>query len=303
MAKNKRKISSAQRDKSNIERAKILKKAGIISKQAKLHAGKFISHGVLRKVREYEHSADLGYKTVKVSREMAKAAKERGFQVVGGNKIIGPATTNFKKRLKSGQLTGVRPVKGGMMEEVILPHTVYDLRTLAIQLEQGIDTLKLPSERFAFKYHGNESYRSFMNTKQLLEYLRHYKGVFNAEDHMKPEELQEEFDALTVFRLHPNDEQRLIRGPRRRREDRKQEKMEAIAKGEYVGTVRRHKRMTRAEKLARMNPDAAERLRVRFRKKEKQKVERLKQDPDALAKYRERAKARAKLSRQRKKGE
>lgn len=298
VAKNKRKASAAQRDKTNILIAKKLKEAGIISKQAKLHSGRYISKEVLRKVREYEASARLGYRAVPVTKEIAKAAKERGFQVVAGNKIIGPNSPTFRNRLKSGIITGVRPVKGGMMEEVILPHSIMDMAGLVEQLENGIDTLKLPEEQFAFRFYGNESYRAFMDTKDLLQYLRTYKGIFDLTGSVKPEDLQEQFQNFTIFRLHPAAIELNIRGTRQRRIDRQKERMEKIKRGEYV-TRRTGK--TRAEKLAAMHPNRAAKYLEKSAARDRARREKLAADPAALAEYRAKAKARAKKSRDTKK--
>lgn len=296
MAKSKRKISAAQQDKTNIAIAKKLKKAGIISKQAKLNQGRFISAGVLRKVRVFQDSADLNYRAAKVPKALAQAAKERGFQVVQGNRIIGPNTPQFRARLNKGELTGVRPVKGGMMEEVILPYNVYDMRTLIDQLQDGIDSLKMPDEQFAFKYFGNESYRAFLNTKQMLDYLQHYKAINGViQNEIRPEEVQEQFEAFTIFRLHPNDIRRFIRGPERRKKDKK-----ANASGRSTGqVVRRTTRQRRLEELSNRNLAA---MRKKEAKKTKAYRQALQSDPIKLAEYRAKAAARAKASRDSKKG-
>ena len=60
---------------------------------------------LLRKVKEYENIARLGYKAIPVSKSTAQAAKERGSTVVQGNRIIGPATNTFRSRLKKGLIT------------------------------------------------------------------------------------------------------------------------------------------------------------------------------------------------------
>ncbi len=294
MAKSKRKISSTQRDKYYIDRAKYLKKAGIISKRADLHSGRFISAGVLKKVREYEASAHLGYKAYAAPKSVVKAAKERGFVTVGGTKIVGPATPTFRRRIETGELTGVRPIKGGMMEEVVMPHTVYDMRSLVEQLKEGIDTLKLPNEQFAIKYKGYESYRAFMNTQQLLDYLQHYRG-FEQASSLKPEEMAEEFQNLSILRIHPADVRRLIRGPQRRKEDWKRDRMERIARGEYVGTKPR-KSKSRMEKAAAMHPMNAKRYLEKMAAKDAAKRASM-SDADRSA-YRERAKLRARKSRE-----
>lgn len=293
MAKSKRKISSTQRDKYWINRAKELKKAGIISARANLHSGRYISAGVLKKAREYEASAHLGYKAYSAPKAIVKAARERGFITVGGTKIVGPKTPTFAKRVSSGELTGVRPIKGGMMEEVVMPHTVYDMRSLVEQLKEGIDTLKLPSEQFAIKYKGYESYRAFMNTQQLLDYLQHYRG-FEQASSLKPEEMAEEFQNLSILRIHPADVERLIRSPMQRKEDRKIDRMERIARGEYVGTKTR-KSKSRLEKAALMRPWQAERYLAKMAAKDKAKREKM-SDADRAA-YKERARMRAKKSR------
>lgn len=286
MSKNKRRIASTQRDKIAIQVAKELKKAGILSKQANLHSGKYISRGVLQKVKEYRAAADLGYKAVTVSKATAKAAKERGYQVVQGNRIIGPATPQFRNRLKAGALTGVKPVRGGLMEEVTLPHTVMDMHSLVAQLEDGIDTLKLPDEYFAFKYKGAESYRAFMNTDDLLEYLKHYKGIFSPNGSLKAEDLQEEFDALTIFRLHRHDIRANIRGPGRRPK----------------APSSNRNRKSLAEKLETMHPDRAARIRKKMAAKSAAQREARMANPVALERYKEKARVRAAKSYRNRKG-
>ena len=302
MAKTKAKRSAAQRDKTNIAIAAQLKKAGILSKQAKLHSGSYISKGVLKKVREYQHQAALGYKAYEAPKSVVSAAKERGYQTIGGTKIIGPASPTFRKRLKAGEVTGIKPVRGGFMEEVTLPHDVYDMRTLMEKLEGGIDSMKLPEEQFAFKYHGAESYRAFLDTRQMLDYLRHYKGAFDFSPSMKPEDLQEEFSNFTIFRLHPNAVDLNIRGARRRREDKKAKRMEDIKNGNYTATGRTRYRKPLSEKLAEMPVARANRIRARMAKESQEKRAALVADPAKLADYRAKAKARSAKSRNAKKG-
>lgn len=214
-----------------------LKKEGILSKQAKMHGGKYISKEVLAKVKKYQAAARLNYTTVKVDKKTAKAAKERGYQVVQGNRIIGPKTPKFRNRLKSGVITGVKPVKGGYMEEVTLPHTIYDMQSLIAS--DGIDTLKLDNEYFAFKYKGAESYRAFQNTQLMIDYILGYKSVAAALNTQKPEDLQEEFSNFTVFRLHPDDVGRVIPNMKQRRKNASERRAKAIREGKYV--VRKNK--------------------------------------------------------------
>lgn len=288
MVKSKAKASAAQRDKTNILIAKILKEKGVISKQANLHSGRYISKGVLKKVRQYEQIARLDYVTVKVNKAVAKAAKERGYEVVQGNRVVGPKSTQFRNRLKKGEITGIKPVKGGYMEEVILPHTIFDMRGLIEQLKEGIDTLKLPSEQFAFKYRGNESFRAFMNSQQLLDYLMHYKGIETAINSNKAEDLQEEFDAITIFRLHPNDISKALPNQKERQKRSAARRAERIRNGEYVP-----RRVSRKDRLAKLPPKVRERILEKDRLAKAAKRAALQSDPKALEQYRQAARERA----------
>lgn len=267
--------------------AKILKERGIISKQAKLHGGHFISRGVLNKVREYENAARLGYKAVPVSRAVARAAQERGYQVVQGNRIIGPSTPQFRNRLKSGLLTGVKPVKGGYMEEVTLPHNVYDMRTLVEQLQSGIDTLKMPDEQFAFKYKGHESYRAFMNSEDMLEKLMQYKPIIGA---LSGETLEDEFQNLVIFRLHRNDISRVMIS----------EKARKAAARKRNPRKRKNSKLLDRVAVAQVNRDAI--LAERAKNKAARKLDNIRNDPVRFEKYKALRRKTAKESYQRRKG-
>lgn len=296
LAKNKRKPSAAQRDKNNIELARLLKQSGIISKQANLHSGRHISRDVLAKVRKYEDFAHLNYGTVKVKKEVAKAAKERGYQVVQGNRIVGPKEASFRNRLKAGKVTGIKPVKGGYMEEIMMPHTVFDMQTLVDQLEQGIDTYKMPNEQFAFKYKGSESYRAFRDSQDLLNYLQHYKGIRDLGAGVRPEDLQEEFEALTLFRLHPNAISLNIPSHSARKKRSAERRAEKIRNGEWVyrdGTRRKKSRddlpTWKADKIRAEEKERARRKREKMRK----------ENPAKYAEYKAAGAARSKASRER----
>lgn len=297
MAKNRRKPSAAQRNKEVIESAKVLKKAGILSPKTNLHSGRYVSRGVLKKVIEYQHAAALDYTSIKVPRRVAQEAKERGYQVVQGNRIIGPKDTDFKKRIARGEITGVKPVRGGMMEEVILPYGVMDMYALVEKLESGIDDLKLPGEQFAFKFFGYESYRAFRDSDDLLEYLKHYKSIFSPNGSLKAEDLQEEFDALTLFRLHPSDIDLNIRGPSRRRADKRRAHSENIR----TQQDRRYRKRTLAEKIDAMEPARAARMRKKLAAKQAEKREARNKDPKRYELEKAKARERAKRSYQNRK--
>lgn len=205
MAKHRRKPSASQRSKFTIDVAKYLKQAGIISKKANLHSGRYVSRGVLAKVRKHITSARLGYRAVKVPVKVAQAAKERGFQTIGGNKIIGPNEPRFRNRLKKGLLTGVVPVKGGMIEEVDLPHSIMDMQTLVETLGNGISDLKMPNEQFAFRYYGHHSLGVFRDSQHLLSRLQEYYSIFSQSGELRSQDMTEEFQNLVILRVHRED--------------------------------------------------------------------------------------------------
>lgn len=296
VTKHKAKISSTQRDKNLIAAAKRLKKAGILSNQANLHSGHYISKAVARKVKAHLEHDFLHYRAVKVDRKTAAAAKERGFEVVNGNKIIGPATANFRNRLKKGLLTGVKPVKGGMMEEVVLPHTIFDLKTLEEGLASGIDSLKMPEEQFAFAYKGWESYKPFMNSQMMLEYLRHYKGIFEPGQDLTHEEMMEEFQNLVIFRLHPSTTRANLRNVEMRKKDRAADRRAGLL------PPLKTRRVSLAERLERMSPERAARIRKKIAERVRKRRERIAADPVKAKAEKIAARARAKKSYERRKG-
>lgn len=289
MAKNKRTISSSQRDKLAIETAKILKKKGVLSKQTKLHGGKYISRGVLKKVQELQHVARSEYRALKVSKDIARQAKAEGYQVVQGNRVVVPAEHDFIKRVRAGMVSGIKPVRGGFMSEVVIPFEVNNVAELIHKLEyEDVDNLKLPHEQFAFSIdqfdsEGNRvgsamSYRAFPSTDAMRDYFRHYKP-----------ELQT--SAVKFFRLHPSDVHQFIKGPSKRQKFRSND--------------RRASAKTYAERMRRMeevNPKRAEKIKEQSRQKSARRREALASDPTKREAYLARGRERARKSYQKRKG-
>jgi hypothetical protein len=277
VAKLKRRVSKSQRDKLAIHTAKVLKQKGILSKQTKLHGGKYISPGVLRKVQEYQHAAKPHYTAVKVPKTVAKAAREQGYQVANGRVLV-PRDHEFIKRVKRGELAGVKPVKGGFMSEVMLPFNAsnYD-ELLELLRTENIDDLKLPQERFAFKVGGTEaspmgmSYRSFGNGAEIARYLEHYKpDVF--------------ITGLKFFRMHPEDEHEFIYSRTRREKYRRAHKTPGDRRQNTKGAY-----ASRMERLDRTNPKKASKIRAENAARSRAKYEEQKKDKEYMERARKRA--------------
>ena len=291
MAKHKRKISASQRDKVAIAKAVVLKRKGLLSKQTKLHGGKYISRGVLKKVEQYQHVATPAYRTIEVPKKFADAAKEAGYEVVRGKFLVIPNDPEWIKRLKkaikefqeTGKtdfLAGIRPVKGGHIEEVILPFDPQNIQELVELIEsENIDKLKLPDEMFAFQVGGDQqggasgmSWRGYFSSKDMAEKFRHYKpDIFVV--------------GLKFFRLHPEDQSKFILDEKGRNSWRKKQSgMRQDARGNIV-----RKKSTRLDDLARINPRKAEKIRAHNREQARKQYEKKKNDPIYMMKARERA--------------
>ena len=282
MAKSKRKPSSAQQNKRNIEIAKYLKKVGALSKQANLHQGRYISKGVLKKVRELEFVAINNYKAEKVSKEYLQKAREQGYKTVG-NRVIIPKGQTAKKRIEAGMVVGVIPVKGGTMESVVLPYK--DLSHLIGALNRGeLDKLKLKDEQFMFTLYGNMSYQGLPNGQMLAEYLARYESAQEILS-KRPEDQADYVKNLTFYRINRDDISRVVN----RGENKSKRKSDLYAK-----------RKARLEKLGEFKYEqkrkekAINQLAYRNRIKET--------DPVKYEAQKERARRRAKASREKHKG-
>jgi hypothetical protein len=277
MSKRNRKPSASQRDKLAIATAKILKRKGVLSKQTKLHGGRFISRGTLKKVQELQHAARSDYRAVKVTKDIARKAKAEGYQVVQGNRLIVPSDHEFIKRIKRGEIVGIKPVKGGFMSEVTIPFEADTVEAFIHRLQyESLDGLKLDHEQFAFSFHGNMSYRAFITSDSMRKYLEHYKQ----DDQIK---------ALKIFRLLPSDVTHFIKGIEYRKKQRR-------ANAQTVQDRRskwKSNYAARMEKLERVNPQRAAKIRKENAEKAARQREKLMKDPAKFAAYKEKSRKRA----------
>lgn len=267
MAKSKRAPSAAQRDKLAISLASILKKKGVISKQAKLHGGKYISRSVLKKVQQFQHLADDRYRVIKTKKEYVRKAKELDYQTVFGNKIVVPNEPEFIKRVKRGDITGVKPLKGGFMSQVNIPLTSDNIGELTMSDDlDALEELRAPGEQFAFSFDGNMSFQSFRSIETMKKYLQNYKQDIP-------------ITALIIYRLRPEDVGKFI-VPKDQRNYRRKTKTQQERRPSQAQKERNYKK----------NKAAYERLR-----------ERMIRDPKVAEAYKERARNRARKSYQNRK--
>lgn len=207
MANKKRRIYSTQRNPEAIALAKRGKQLGIISKQAKLHGGKYISQRTLKKVKEYQGAIRLGYRATPVTKARAQEARLAGFQVVQGNRIIRPKGARWAKRVVEGPIAGVRqlsPIR--YLEVVRLPYdtmTFHQFIQTAMQNPRIIDDLKLPDELWAFKLYGNSSYNVFLSIKDVANQLTKYRNLDMGTvlGHIHAEDMDEKVQAFELIRV------------------------------------------------------------------------------------------------------
>lgn len=278
MAKRSKFKNKLQYSKDVISIARQLKKKGILSKQAKLHGGEYISYNVLKKVNSLQHlQTGSRYTALKVSKDTAKRAKDEGYQTIFGNKVIVPRDHDFIKRMRQGNVSGIKFVADGFMSEAQIPFTTENIASLIRKLEMNsLDDLKLPGEHFAFEFHGHMSHRSFADSRTFRDYLEHYKQ-------------EEKIKALKLYRLHPRDEHLFINvSQEHRRKTRTKQSRRSVPK-----------KKTRLED---MPPNRAKYTRERMAVKAERKRERLINNPSKHDEYKERARQRARASYERRRG-
>lgn len=210
-----------------IQQARIAKKRGLISKQTKLHGGKFLSNKVLNKIIDIDPLIEAGYVGHKAPRKTVQEARKKGYKVQG-NLIVGPSAAKpegrrFKKALAEGKIAGVKPVSAGHMEIVEMPYGITDLRDMIAKYHTNpelLDDLKTEDEMFLFKIYGNESYLPFIDTKSMLDYFLKYRSIFDAAGDIRVALLEDTFEAFQVFRFNPQDTYRFIRSGRERNKAR-----------------------------------------------------------------------------------
>lgn len=285
--KSTRKPSATQRNPEIVAIVKQLKKSGILSKQTKLHGGKYVSREVAKKAVEFQTAARFGYVAVPVKKEVAQRARDEGFQVVRGNRVIVPQKSEIRKHLKKGELAGVAPVRGGYIESVRLPHDIMDIRRLFDVLDSGeIDKLKNDDEYFAFRFFGNMSYQPFLNSRDLLDYLKKYRDIVAASSN--PEDFLETFKALEIIRMRADDADALILS----NDERK--RRGTIGRKKRYDEYHERRKGAYATRMEKMHPARAKRYLSR-KKKESQEY-RDSMTPEQKAEYNRKARERSKRS-------
>lgn len=282
--KGTRKPSAAQRNPEIVAIAKQLKKAGILSKQTKLHGGKYVSKEVAKRALEFQTAARFGYVAVPVKKELAEQARAQGFQVVRGNRVIVPPRSEVRAHLKKGELAGVVPLPGGYMEIVQLPHDLYSIRQLFNLLQSGdLDKLKAPDEYFAFQLMGHMSHDVFQNSRELFDRIKHYKIIADAEDN--PEYAQDLFQSFQITRLVVDDVGKFIPTVEERKKTRKRNaRTKRGDDGESYYQVR----------MKKLHPQRKQRYKKRKVKEQKEYRDSL--SPEKKEIYKQKARERAKKS-------
>lgn len=293
MAKRKRAPSLKQRDKATIAQAKMLKAMGVLSKKTKLHGGKFVSRGVVKRVHDLGWIVQNNQKAVKVPRALLEKAKEQGLHTVG-NRIVVPRDGRSTRRLEQGILTGVKYVPGGQMQVVHLPYSSMSEFLAALQSGE-IDRLKDSKEHFAFKYFGNTS-NAFRNSQHLYEWLIKYDSITNPSTGETLSNLNKQYSNFVLYKLIPGaGNPPIYLEQRNARHDARAGRQ--AAHDSRASNHRRQKHMQRSELFQQQRKDAdAARKRVsRAALKEN--------DPVAYERMLSRNKARAIKSKNRRKGQ
>lgn len=275
-SKTTRKPSASQADKYNIQIAKWLKQKGLVSKQANLHQGRFISKDVLKKVQNLKWVFESGYTTIKVTPKQAKEAAIQGFTATR-NRIVAPNNRKAQAALRKAEYGGVVPVRSGYIEAVKIPGDIYTVRQLA-QNAKKLDALKRDEEVFAFKLKGYLSWKFFRSTQAMVEYLSNYTSVQENEAMA--------FSALNVVRLNSGDFKALrLQSSDENEEKRRLRDLDRRAKDRDRSGGKSYYR-----KMASGDENRFKRFKKRLAKQSQTQYEKMKSDPIRYAAYLEKRK-------------
>lgn len=295
MPKSNRKVPARQRSPEYIAGAKRLKSIGLLGPKTNLHSGKRISKYAAQQVEKYAEIIAGNYSSVKLPKAQIAEAKAKGF-VTKANRVIVPKE-KVRTVKKSGVASmGVRPIPGGVMEVVTLPHDIMDMRRLANVLgEGGLNDMKQPDELFAFRFKGEGihgvSYQPFLNTQSLLNYLYRYQSIFDQDGSLNEDYEDENFDGFELLKLRRQDVGKFIK-PKREREEQARK-----SRKRNIKTVQDRRK---AVQQLRENWDADRLRRFNERKANRERERRASMTPEQKAEYNKKGLARALKSKARK---
>lgn len=295
VGKRTRKPSALQRDKKIIADARYLKSVGVLSKRTKLHGGKFVSPRVARKVQELAFIHSKNYTARKTTKAAAEKAKKLGYQVVQGNRVVMPKDQRYYRALRRAETEesfsppGVIPVKQGVMEIVPLATDLMDIYKLVDEYDQNprvFEDMKMSGEMFTFKLFGHMAYQPFPNMEMLVDYLRHYRGLFNqVTGKPRAKDNTETAESLVLFRLNPGDARLFI--------ENREERVKRFRGSSDTRQDRRGRRGRRYQSREDMNKVKADRERAKDREKKRKKREAMTEAQKAVERDKQRSRMKA----------
>jgi hypothetical protein len=167
-------VYTTQRDKTVIALAKKAKATGMLSKNTKLHGGKYVSRGTLAKVRQLKDYIERDYHTVPVSKKMAEELRKEGLEVRGLRAVVAPGRAGRVQRadLKHGVITGVEDLSHKRRAKVkVTKPGVEEIRRMG----EGPVTEKEGRTYYAFSVYGNPHEGLYTSRAQLEAQLRKYR--------------------------------------------------------------------------------------------------------------------------------
>lgn len=181
---------------------KQLQRKGLISSRAKLNAKEKPkpSSSLLHKLHDLRPVLN-GYATpVYQSAKQRREWRSAGKPVYGKYLVVEHARTQQVKENKSGEIELIS--HGSPFKQVLLPVDVRRFDRFYDWASADPDRLQDmlgPGEFFSFTFYGNAS-RESGGAGWLLEYLQHYKPLFN-NDGTKAKDANKAFQHLTIYRV------------------------------------------------------------------------------------------------------
>ena len=177
-----------------------LKKAGLVDKSLNVRSAK-PTPALTRKINKYKDVVSGDAKVYTVSKSQASKLKATG-QTVVGNKLVLRAEPGTTAEYKKG-LIHIKPIGDQGFERIVFPVPFKNLRQWLrdAKKDPSLQNLKLPGDRFAFRYFGNNSYDTFSDIDLLIEKLERYENTEESLEEGSEEAQREVYRNIEIVRV------------------------------------------------------------------------------------------------------
>jgi hypothetical protein len=156
-----------------------------------------------RTIAKYDDVLSGKATAVKLSKKGLREYKELGkpFDIAKPKglpqRVIVPHSAGERVTVSHGKVHVTNPAG---IHRTILPVKFQNLEQYLSDLSKSQVKLA-PGERFAFRFFGNHSLRTFRSMDQLIDYINHYESVFDAIDEDNSEAMNDIYQNLEIVKV------------------------------------------------------------------------------------------------------